>query len=945
MEPAEREQWRQADRILDEILDLPPGQRPEKLAALAPDPELRQIVQRLLAAHAEEGGLLEHPMAAALLPEVHNGLTGRRLGRWRLLEEIGRGGMAVVYRAIADEGDAAGQLAALKVLSLGTLATDGRERLVHEQQALLRLRHPYLAQLYDTGVAEDGTPWLAMALVEGERIDAWCEQRGLGIEARVRLVLQVCGALSYAHRNLVIHRDIKPSNVLVDHDGHVRLLDFGIARLTDNATDERTTTALRALTPEYAAPEQFTGALPSTAMDVYGLGALLYRLLTELPPRPRNGGVIGPPTQLPSRAVRAAAQVSEPERRHRAQRLRGDLDTVTMKALAEKPDNRYASVEALAEDLRRWLSQRPIRAHPPSWRYRFGKFVVRHRIGVAASAMLLVALAAGIAGTLWQGRLARQEALRATAAAEQSQAQLVYLGSVLEVLAPTTEDARERDKRQLLAEIAQRAQREFDSRPTLLATVELSLGGVAERIGDYPQAADLYASALQRRRRLFGAGSAEAAEAQVHWGKMLDLRDPPDPAAAEAQLREATATLRRTRPASPLLVEALTDLAGKLGERDRYDEARALLAEASGLCKRAALDEAQICEQVWLMQGMIASRTQRIGEAIAPLKRLLMLRERRYGADHAQTLFARGELGKAYVRNGQAERGLAMVERVHAQQQRIYSAPTRETLRTLQDLSELLGELGRYDRALVLRERYIEQARALFGERHGDVAVGYANLGTLYFTDGRYADAAAAYDKARQTYAEMYDAQHAGAIISGSNYADALRELGRADEALPLQRAALDAIGALFGTQSARYASRLSNLARTYSDVGDSAQALVHYDRSLAIYRALQTPGQYHAAVVRAYRSQALLGLDRATEATREASAAIEEIATKAGREHRFYWEALAIHVQAACAAGNVQCAALRAQATRSIDTDVPPGGARLKLQAALAETDADSRR
>ena len=942
MEPTEREAWQQADRVLDQILDLSPGQRREKLAGLAP--ELHQRVQRLLAAHSERDGPLERPISVPPMPQAPNALTGRRLGRWRLKEEIGRGGMAVVYRAIADEGDAAGQLAALKVLSIGTLASDGRERFVHEQQALLRLRHPYLAQLYDTGVADDGTPWLAMALVEGERIDLWCEQRGLGIEARVRLVLQVCGALSYAHRNLVIHRDIKPSNVLVDHDGHVRLLDFGIARLADNATDERTTTELRALTPEYAAPEQFLGALPSTTMDVYGLGALLYRLLTELPPRPRSGHDPGQPIRLPSRAVRAAAQVPEAERRQRAQRLRGDLDTVTMKALAGKPESRYASVEALAEDLRRWLARKPIRAHPPSWRYRLGKFVARHRLGVAASAMLLVALAAGIASTLWQARLARQEALRATVAAEQSQAQLVYLGSVLEVLAPTTEGARERDKRQLLVEIAQRARREFDTRPALLATVELSLGSVAERIGDYPQAAALYASALQRRRRLFGAGSPDAAEAQVHWGKMLDLVDPPDPAAAEAQLREATATLRRTSPASPLLVKALTDLAGKLGERDGYDEARTLLIEASGLCKQVALGEAQICEQVWLTQGMIASRTQRNGEAIAPLKLLLTLRERRYGADHAQTLFATGELGKAYVRNGEAERGLAMVERVHAQQQRIYSTPTRETLRTLQDLSELLGELGRYDRALMLRERYLEQARALFGERHGDVAVGYANLGTLYFTDGRYADAAAAYDRARQTYTEMYDAQHAGAIISGSNYADALRELDRADEALPLQLAARDAIGALFGTQSARYASRLSNLARTYSEVGDNAKALVHYDRSLAIYHALQAPGQYHAAVVRAYRSQALLGLDRATEAAREASAALAEIAAKAGREHRFYWEALAIHVQAACAAGNVQCAALRAQATKSIGSDAPPGGARLKLQAALAGTEADSR-
>ena len=945
MLPAEREAWRQADRILEQILDLPPAQRTQRLALLAPDMHLRQRVERLLAAHAGTSGPLEQPIPLALLPDVHHALTGRRLGRWRLLEEIGRGGMAVVYRAVADEGDAAGQQAALKVLSIGTLASDGRERFVHEQQALLRLRHPYLAQLYDTGVAEDGTPWLAMALVEGERIDAWCEQHGLGVEARVRLVSQVCGALAYAHRNLVIHRDIKPSNVLVDHDGHVRLLDFGIARLADHAGDERTATAMRALTPEYAAPEQFAGALPSTTMDVYGLGALLYRLLAERPPRPRNGFDAGPPTERPSRAVQAAAHIPQPERRRRAQRLRGDLDTVVMKALAEKPENRYPSVEALAEDLRRWLAQRPVLAHPPSRRYRLGKFVARHRLGVAAATMLSLALVAGIAGTLWQARLAQQQAARATAAAEQSQAQLAYLDSVLEVLAPSTEDARERDKRQLLAEIAQRAQRELRARPELLATVELSLGGVAERIGDYTRAAALYASALQRRSRLFGADSADAAEAQARWGKVLGLRDPPDPDAAETQLRAATATLRRTRPASPVLVEALTGLASTLGERDRYDEARTLLVEAGGLCTHDALGEAQVCEQVWLLQGMIAARAGRNDETIAPLKALLTLRERRYGADHAQTLFAAGELGKAYVRNGQTERGLAMVEHVHAQQQRIYSAPTRETLRTLEDLSLLLGELGHYDRALVLRERHLEQARALFGERHGDVAVGYANLGTLYFTDGRYADAAAAYEKARQTYAEVYDAGHAGAVISRGNYADALRELGRAGESLPMQREAVEATAALFGADSLRVASRLSNLARTHAVLGDHAQALVQYDRSLAIYRARQAPGQYHAAVVRAYRSQALLGLGRAAEATREARAALDEIAAKAGREHRFYWEALAIHTQAACAAGHGDCAGQRVRVDQGLRSGRMPGGARLKLQSALTAAGTVARR
>src|SRR5690606_14955684 len=219
---------------------------------------------------------------------------------------------------------------------LAPLPDVGRAQFLREPQILLRLRHPCIAPLHDAGIAEDGTPWLAMALVEGARIDDWCAARTLDAHARVRLVLQVCEAVAHAHRSLVIHRDIKPSNVLVDQDGRVRLLDFGIARLGE-AGDERTATALRALTPEYAAPEQFTGAPATTAMDVYGIGALLYRLLAGVGPRP-DGARAGATTGLaPSRAVAGNPALSQALQRRLARVLRGDLDAIVMKALATSP--------------------------------------------------------------------------------------------------------------------------------------------------------------------------------------------------------------------------------------------------------------------------------------------------------------------------------------------------------------------------------------------------------------------------------------------------------------------------------------------------------------------------------------------------------------------------------------------------------------------------------
>ncbi|TWH99190.1 serine/threonine-protein kinase [Luteimonas cucumeris] len=926
MDAGEREVWRQADRALDRLLDLPPPERAAQLQAMALAPAVLARVQRLLAAHEQAAGPLDQQLPSALAAAAHEpqALSGRRLGRWQLQQELGRGGMAVVYRAQALEG-ATGQVAAVKVLTLGALASVGRERFLREQQALLRLRHPYIVPLYDAGIAEDGTPWLAMALVDGERIDQWCMQRASDIEARVQLVLQVGEALSYAHRNLVIHRDIKPSNVLVDDDGHVRLLDFGIARLSDEVAAEATATHLRALTPEYAAPEQFAGAPPSTAMDVYGLGALLYRLLAGRAPRAHGRQDAHTQTQAPSRAVRQDTARTQGERRQFASALRGDLDAIALKALADEPERRYASVEALCDDLRRWQSRRPIRARPPSTGYRLRKFVARNRLAVAAGVVVTALLMAGTAGVWWQ-------AGRARAAAEESQAQLDYLGSVLDVLAPGTEQMKQPDKRQLVAEVARRARSELASRPPLLATVEISLGGVAERIGDYEQAADLYAAALQRRRDLFDARSAQVAEARMRWGKMLDLRDPPDIAAAERELRHAVDAMRDAAPASPLLVEALTGWANKLGDDDRYQEANTAVAEAVALCT-GTLRDAPSCDQAWLMQSTLASRAGRDGDAIAPLRRLLALRERRHGADHAETLHIAGELGKTLARSGQREQGLAMLERVYAQQQRIYNRPTQESLRTLQSLAEVLADLSRFDRALLLRQRYLAQARALYGERNGDVAVGYANLGSLYFAEGRYADAAQAYRRAQTLYGEIYGAQHAGAMISQGNYADALREQGRVRESLPLQREAAAGLRALFGENSTRYAARLSNLARTQLLLGDGAAALREYDRALAIYRRQQESGAHSAAVVRAYRSQALLATGRIGEAKAEADAALQEIEALLGREHRYFWEGLAFATTATCAAAGADCATLQRAVAEQLKRQDVPGGARIKLQ------------
>jgi eukaryotic-like serine/threonine-protein kinase len=482
--------WKKAQQALDEVLGLPEQERAGRLARMTLDPQVREKLDNMLVALGEPGlldadsmGLMgEFALQQSRLP-VKPGEDGfpTQVGHWRLIEEIGRGGMAVVFRAERFVGDSQ-QSAAVKITTVGALAADGRRRFEQEQAVLARLGHPAITTLIDAGTLNDGTPWLAMPLVEGQRIDQWCRSRTLDATAIVKLMLRVCDAVGYAHRHLVVHRDLKPGNLLIDEDGHVHLLDFGIARLLDAVDAESTRTMWRAMTPQYAAPEQFQGDDSGVAIDVFSLGALLYHLLAGKPPRQPRQSVDSAIT-LPSRAAAACSEWSESERERFSRSLRGDLDHILLKALAAEPDQRYDSVSALAEDLRAWLEHRPVKAARPNRLYLAGKFVRRHRGGVAATLIVVMAIAAGMAGTIWQAQRAEQAAEQArmqAERAEQSEAQTRLALARSEALQdfllgifrasrpirpgdemPTTEE--------LLAEGAERALRDEAAAPSLRA--------------------------------------------------------------------------------------------------------------------------------------------------------------------------------------------------------------------------------------------------------------------------------------------------------------------------------------------------------------------------------------------------------------------------------------------------------------------------------------------
>ena len=428
--------WRRLSPYLDEALDLGEEERKSWLARLAGEDgalaaELAQLLDRHRA--MQQQGFLEDssPLPAELLDATAS-LAGTQVGAYTLETLLGRGGMGSVWLARRSDGRYEGKVA-VKLIDMALALGAGAERFQREGSILARLTHPHIARLMDAGLSAQGRPYLVLEYVEGARIDSYCDGHNLDVQARVRLFLDVAAAVAHAHANLVVHRDLKPSNVLVTAEGNVKLLDFGIAKLLEGdavtgAATELTREGGRALTPEYAAPEQVLGEPITTATDVYALGVLLYLLLGGRHPAGETGAAPAQwiraivNTEAPrlsdivtsARTVtqatltaNAALRATTPERLQRL--LRGDLDNIVAKAQKKKPAERYPSVEGLAQDLRRYLGHEPVSARADTLAYRTLKFVRRNRLPVALALLALLALIAGVATTIWQAREADRQ--------------------------------------------------------------------------------------------------------------------------------------------------------------------------------------------------------------------------------------------------------------------------------------------------------------------------------------------------------------------------------------------------------------------------------------------------------------------------------------------------------------------------------------------------------
>jgi serine/threonine protein kinase/Flp pilus assembly protein TadD len=763
--PFTPEEWARIEMILDEVLELEPGERAAALDRVcAGDPRLRAHVEGLVAVDAGAKAFFETPAAeyAAGLVRVSSEASadidaeqpGDRIGPYRIIKEIGRGGMGRVFLADRADGQFE-QHVALKLVGSGYAGGEIRQRFLRERQILARLQHPNIARLLDGGVTPDGRPYFAMEYVAGEPITLYCDARALDVNARLDLFTEVCDAVQYAHQNLVVHRDLKPSNTLVMADGQVKLLDFGIAKVLheDGDTPDITLTRLGSgpMTPEYAAPEQVRGEPVTTATDVYALGALAYVLLTGRGPHQlarrtaaeveraiaerdiaRPSSVVtrsdgGTTVAAPPDAI-ARARGTAPDRLRR--KLRGDLDTIVMQALQKDPARRYPSAGALAEDVRRYCDGRPIAARRDSVRYRTGKFVRRHAIGVAATALVVVTLIAGLIGMVWQAGVASREAAKANEVSR-------FLASLFEVADPARTNAAQITARELLDRGASRIETDLAGQPDLQAEMMLLLGRIYRDLGVYDRARPLLERSLALRRAGGRREDAQRAATMAELARLwFDMGRPED---AERLQRE-TLALRRTLlgPDHPDVGKTLRDLASVLSSRGQYQEAERLQREGLALNEREfGPEHAEVASDLEGLQEILRARGQ-MDPAIAAARQVLAIRQKVLGPDHLETATAMNNLAILHRDRWELEEAERLYREVLAFDLRRLGDIHPYTATVTNNLAFVLRDRGQYDEAEKLFRSALEIDYKLYGPEHPNVATVLNNLSVVLAYKGSY---------------------------------------------------------------------------------------------------------------------------------------------------------------------------------------------------------------
>ena len=747
--------WKTLEDGFAEAVELKGEERQAYLADFeASHPALIAQLRQMLSADETRSDEITHSIRDALAGVSFSDIDmseGNAIGPWTISRKLGSGGMGAVY--LVERSGEFEQLAAIKVMNSQFLVEHAVRRFEAERQILARLRHPYIATLIDGGATDRGLPFLVMEYVEGEPIDAWCEARNSNVADRLRLFRKVCAAVEFAHRNLVIHRDLKPANILVDDEGNPKLLDFGIAKLLDEeATSNPRQTAAqeRVLTLEYASPEQIRGEPVTTSSDVYSLGLILCRLLTgklpygDIPDNPREFEtvILEREPATPSQIVDTAGLRKD---------LRGDLDNITLKCLQKDPERRYASVQAIREDIERHLKNEPVLARGVSWGYLTGKFIRRNRWALAAAS---AGLSAAIGLSIWYTISLAKERDEARFAAAQAREVSTFLETLFESASPATSQGETITAIDLLRSGEERIG-ELSDQPRLQGELTATIARSYNYLGDFEKAAAVLDGWIAKLKAETGDPGDLLTDALLARSRVKVVGE------YDATIDAAKEAIERIEKSSgtedPRLIDPLLGLGSISMSSERFEESLGYLERA------AALDEASggpDWERTLDINHNLANTLDYLGEydrSEALYRENIAISENKRGRLHPDTIIMHADLALMLVRGANYEEAYKLFSEAAARAREAWPEghPYIVAFSREEALSKL--DVGLFDEARRAGEQTIAAAKQLDDPSGTQLGLALRYQGRILVQAGAFDEAEAVLDEALRVAASLPD--------------------------------------------------------------------------------------------------------------------------------------------------------------------------------------------
>lgn len=847
------EQWDDIQNLFHKCIELSLNEQKKFLENLEQtNPEQAIEIKKLLDAHHASGLFLEDE----ILEEKFIS-EGDLIGPWRIIREIGRGGMSSVFLATRADGQFDRQVA-IKFLHGLIPGQSMHKRLQQEQKILARLQHKNIAQLFDAGLTDEGRPYFILEYIQGKPITEWCNENECSFEERLKLFIQVCEAVQFAHQRLIVHRDLKPTNILVDEYGTVKLLDFGIAKILEEEPQNGTPltqSGLFLMTPEYASPEQIHGDAITTATDVYALGLILFELLTgQLPYNLSDktpmeiGSTISETTPAKPSSIISGSRTNDKIRitglnkRQHKKWLKGDLDTIILKSLRKEPERRYGSAEQVLQDVRRYQKNEPISARPESPGYLTKKFIQRNGTIVSAAAVIGMILIATAIFSLNQARTAEIERQKT----EQVNA---FLQEMLASPNPY-EDGLDIRVIDILDRTAERIDEELNNQPTVEASVRHTLGVTYRELGDIEKAISQLSESLNLQNQLVDPPNAELSEIQAEMGKTEQL---------QGNYQKADSLLN-------LAFQSDLELFGR--------ESTSIAARLGDL-------------------GSLQWEMGNIEEAETLLRESLELEQKLRSPNHERVATSMGNLATLLSDQGHSEEALDLYQRELEIYRAIYQNDQHPSIpQVLSHIGVILDDLEQYEEALDYHQSALELFRELKGEDHPDVVYAMNNLASVMTKMGNTENALSMQIDAAELYREIFGPDHPNLGIQYNNIAFTKRNMGDLEGAKEsyVQAIATWEAGLPPGHPFLAYGHH--NLASILLTQNRPEEALPHFQEAYNIRTEHLAPDNPERAMTTSMLGDCLASLGQVVEAEPLLIEGYQNLLTSRGEDHTTTQEA-----------------------------------------------------